>query len=283
MGAPLPMVHARPLSAGPLTPAGIGWRRPKFGDQPQNFGEQCPYGNFAHLEGDIAAMGHHLCADLDQLLLQAGQHRLVRRQSAQEIAEIVGERGKLETDELALAANDRHDSRVQRGLFKVINDTDQAVTVTVSGQSLTAPTVAAGEAALLSCDGSNVQFAGGGGDSEEVTQPYDFGFAYPGGPPDADEVLAKVIMPRAMILPANLAGSAGHIDTNPTAPFDIDVTDDGVSIGTISIADTGAFTFTTDGGTSKAIGAGSVIRFMAPTTPDATAASFAATLVGTLD
>jgi hypothetical protein len=168
---------------------------------------------------------------------------------------------------------------VQRGLFKAINDTDQEVTVTVSGQSLTAPTVAAGEAALLSCDGSNVRFAG----SETVTQPYDFGFAYPGGPPDADEVLAKVIMPRAMTLPANLAGSAGHIDTNPTAQFDIDVTDDGVSIGTISIADTGAFTFTTDGGTAKAIGAGSVIRFMAPTTPDATAASFAATLVGTLD
>jgi hypothetical protein len=172
---------------------------------------------------------------------------------------------------------------VQRGLFKVINGTGQEVTVTVSGQSLTAPTVAAGKAALLSCDGSDVRFAGGGGDSEEVTQPYDFGFACPGGPPDADEVLAKVIMPRAMTLPANLAGSAGHIDTNPTAQFDIDVTDDGSSIGTISIADTGAFTFTTDGGTAKSIAAGSVIRFVAPTTPDATAASFAATLVGTLD
>jgi hypothetical protein len=61
------------------------------------------------------------------------------------------------------------------------------------------------------------------------------------------------------------------------------VTDDGISIGTIGIADTGAFTFTTGGGTAKPIGAGSVIRFVAPSTPDATAASFAATLVGTLD
>jgi hypothetical protein len=172
---------------------------------------------------------------------------------------------------------------VQRGLFNVINTTAQSVTVEVSGQSEESPVVSAGGTMLLSCDGSDVRFAGGGGDSEEVTQPYDFGFAYPGGPPAADEVLAKVIMPRAMTLPANLAGSAGHIDTNPTAQFDIDVTDDAVSIGTISIAATGAFTFTTDGGTAKAIGAGSVIRFMAPTTPDATAASLAATLVGTLD
>jgi hypothetical protein len=33
----------------------------------------------------------------------------------------------------------------------------------------------------------------------------------------------------------------------------------------------------------RRFGAGSVIRFVAPTTPDATAASFAVTLVGTLD
>ena len=57
-------------------------------------------GDLGHLEGDIAAVADDLRADLDQLLLQARQRpvldRLGRRQRAQEIAEIVGERMKLE-------------------------------------------------------------------------------------------------------------------------------------------------------------------------------------------
>jgi hypothetical protein len=51
---------------------------------------------------------------------------------------------------------------VVRGLFKVINDTAQAVSVEVSGQSETAASVAPGEAAILSCDGADVRSAGGG-------------------------------------------------------------------------------------------------------------------------
>jgi 2-phospho-L-lactate transferase/gluconeogenesis factor (CofD/UPF0052 family) len=53
-----------------------------------------------HLEDNIAAVAHHLRADLDQLVLQTRQRpvldRLRRRQRAQEIAEVVGERMKLE-------------------------------------------------------------------------------------------------------------------------------------------------------------------------------------------
>jgi 2-phospho-L-lactate transferase/gluconeogenesis factor (CofD/UPF0052 family) len=49
---------------------------------------------------DVAAVAHHLRADLDQLLLQARQRPILDRfrrcQSAQETAEIVGERMKLE-------------------------------------------------------------------------------------------------------------------------------------------------------------------------------------------
>ena len=48
------------------------------------------------LEDNIAAVAHHLRADLDQLVLQTRQRpvldRLRRRQRAQEIAEVVGER-----------------------------------------------------------------------------------------------------------------------------------------------------------------------------------------------
>ena len=78
-------------------------RRPQFGDQPQDLGEQhSRHGDLGHLEGDIAAVADDPRADLDQLLSQAGQRpvldRLGRRQRAQEVAEIVGERVKLETD-----------------------------------------------------------------------------------------------------------------------------------------------------------------------------------------
>ena len=65
---------------------GIGWR-PQFGDQPQDLCKQHPrHGDLGHLEGDIAAVADDLRADLNQLLLQAGQRpvldRLGLRQSA---------------------------------------------------------------------------------------------------------------------------------------------------------------------------------------------------------
>ena len=55
-----------------------------------------------HLEGNIAAVANDLRADLDQLLPQAGQRPVLDRfgccEGAQEVAEIVGEGVKLETD-----------------------------------------------------------------------------------------------------------------------------------------------------------------------------------------
>src|SRR5262247_2707818 len=77
------------------------WLRPQFRDEPQNLLEHLPCdGDLGHLEDNIAAVAHHLRADLDQLVLQTRQRpvldRLRRRQRAQEIAEVVGERMKLE-------------------------------------------------------------------------------------------------------------------------------------------------------------------------------------------
>jgi hypothetical protein len=55
-------------------------------------------------KGDIAAVGHDLRADLDQLLFQAGQRPVLdwlgRRQRAQEVAEVVGERMELKSDRI---------------------------------------------------------------------------------------------------------------------------------------------------------------------------------------
>jgi hypothetical protein len=114
------------------------------------------------------------------------------------------------------------------------------------------------------------------------SQAYDFGFVK-AEIPTSSEVIGKVVIPRDMTLPADLAGAAGHVDANPTSQVDIDLTDDGTSIATISIATNGTFTFTTVDNTAKAIAAGSVVRFVAPASTDATVAGIAVTLIGSLD
>lgn len=55
---------------------------------------------------------------------------------------------------------------VSRGVFAVINETSYEVTVEISGQSETSPTVATGtteNASLITCDGVDCRSAGGGG------------------------------------------------------------------------------------------------------------------------
>jgi hypothetical protein len=78
-------------------------RRPQFCDQPQDVGEQVSWDcDLGHLERKITPVADDLRADLDQFFLQARQRPLLdglrRRQSAKEIAEIVGERMKLKAD-----------------------------------------------------------------------------------------------------------------------------------------------------------------------------------------
>jgi hypothetical protein len=76
---------------------------PQLRDHPKDVSEQPSWdGDRGHLERDVTAVAHHFRADLDQLLLQARQRavfdRLGRRQRAQEIAEIISQRMKLEAD-----------------------------------------------------------------------------------------------------------------------------------------------------------------------------------------
>ena len=98
--------------------------------------------------------------------------------------------------------------------------------------------------------------------------------------PTSSQILEKIMIARTLEFPANFVGSIGNIDTNPTASFAIDVQDDGVSIGTITIGTGGAFTFVTAGGTIQTVAAGSVLSFIAPASVDATAASAIWTLLG---
>lgn len=92
---------------------------------------------------------------------------------------------------------------------------------------------------------------------------YDFGMAF-GATPAAGDVMGRVRVAENLSIAANMAGSYGGVSVNPDATFAIDVQDDGVSIGTISVATGGAVTFTTTSGTAKSVAAGSEIKFVAP-------------------
>lgn len=112
--------------------------------------------------------------------------------------------------------------------------------------------------------------------------PYDLPLSFP-GTPTAGQLMGKLIVVRDVILAANFSGSFGHVGTNPAATFDIDVKDDGSSIGTISISTGGVYTFTTASGTAKTVTAGHRLEFYAPANSpaEATVANIAATLKGT--
>lgn len=114
-----------------------------------------------------------------------------------------------------------------------------------------------------------------------ITSLYDVPLSF-AGTPTTSQKIGKLIAVRTIVFPANFAGSAGHIGTNPTATFAIDVQDNGSSIGTISISTGGTYTFTTASGTAKTVTAGHRIEFVAPSSVDATAALIAATLLGTV-
>lgn len=110
---------------------------------------------------------------------------------------------------------------------------------------------------------------------------YDVAIGFRGTPEDA-EVMARVTLPRAVNFAADFAGSGGTIETNPTGSMDIDVQDDGATIGTITIATDGGYTFVTVGNTAKVLATGSVLSFVGPGTADASAADIFITLLGTL-
>jgi hypothetical protein len=117
----------------------------------------------------------------------------------------------------------------------------------------------------------------GGGGATAV----DLGMFFPGNPGSA-QLMFKFVATRAFTFPANFTGAYGHIGTNPTGSFAMDVSLEGASIGTITVSTGGVFSFVTAGGTTKAVAAGEVIEIEAPVSTDGTAADIAATLVGAL-
>jgi hypothetical protein len=97
--------------------------------------------------------------------------------------------------------------------------------------------------------------------------------------PTASEVLLIHALPANVTFPDNFAGSVGHIETNPTSSFVMNVQVNGSSVGTITVSTGGAFTFNTAGGAVSLV-VGDRLKIVAPATPDATAALASFTLVG---
>lgn len=98
--------------------------------------------------------------------------------------------------------------------------------------------------------------------------------------PTSSQILDTVPIVTEVDFAAAFSGSIGKIAINPTASFVVDVLDDGVVIGTITISTSGVFTFATTSGTAKTVAAGSFLEFRAPATVDATANRATWTLKG---
>lgn len=160
-------------------------------------------------------------------------------------------------------------------ILAIANGTGTAVTVkNATGATVDVP---AGKQGLVHASGTGVTLVG----AALVDGAYDFGMTAL-ATPMASALLGKVVLPRAVSLPANFTGARGHVDTNPTASFVITVTHNGTAIGTVTISTAGAFTFATSGGAAVSLAAGDIIRFVAPATPDATIAGIGLTLAGSL-
>ena len=112
-----------------------------------------------------------------------------------------------------------------------------------------------------------------------VKEAYDI----PGGfaaEPSISTPFTRVPIVRGVFFDADFAGSGGVVTTAPAAAYAIDVQDDSVSIGTISVSTGGAVTFTTAGGTAKTVAAGSILDFVSPGALDGTIAGLSAVLKG---
>jgi hypothetical protein len=111
------------------------------------------------------------------------------------------------------------------------------------------------------------------------SQPYDIRTAFTTTPSDAEEIDA-IFLSREVTFPANFAGSVGGVGINPTAGYALTIKDDGVTIGTITVATSGVITFSTVSGTAKVVAVGSRLSFESQPTADATIENGTFTLLG---
>ena len=110
---------------------------------------------------------------------------------------------------------------------------------------------------------------------------YDFGMLADASPAGG-AVMGKVVLPRAVVLPADLAGARAHVDTPPETPFEIALRRDADTVATLTVAPDGSVACATAAGAPGASAPGQVVRFVAPAVADPAIAGIAVTLAGAL-
>jgi hypothetical protein len=170
-------------------------------------------------------------------------------------------------------------------LFVVRNNGSAAVTVQCGTGT---GTVAAGDGAGFYTDGTTnglytVVASGASGVTSLFGQSgaitairYDVATYYP-GVPGASQTLLRYTAARAIAFPNNLVGSVCSVGTNPTSTATLTIKKNGTSVGSISIATSGAATFTSSG---FSLASGDVLTITAQASPDATLADPSVTLAG---
>ena len=98
--------------------------------------------------------------------------------------------------------------------------------------------------------------------------------------PGVSEILRRYVTVRDITFAADFAGSAGAVSTPPAASYVVDILDDGVIIGTVTIDTLGAYTFATTSNEAKTVAAGSMLVARASGTNDPALTGMAFTLAG---
>ena len=112
-----------------------------------------------------------------------------------------------------------------------------------------------------------------------IVNPYDMLMYSPGVPGNSAD-MSRLIMARAVTLPASLTGSYASSDTAATASTVLTLTKNGTSIGSVNFAaaaSTGTFTFSS----AVTFAAGDILKLVNQSTADVTLANISVTLVGT--
>lgn len=99
--------------------------------------------------------------------------------------------------------------------------------------------------------------------------------------PTTSEVLLLYTASENITFADDFGGSVGDVGVNPTSSFVLDVQKNGASVGSVTIATGGGFTFSTTGGAVSLV-AGDQLKIVAPASADATVANVSITLMGAI-
>lgn len=129
----------------------------------------------------------------------------------------------------------------------------------------------------VNLDDSNGWVVYSAGDGGAANQSH-LGMFFP-GTPASSQLMFKYVAALACEFPADFAGAVGHIGTNPTGSFVMDVSVNGSNVGTITVSTGGAFSFATVGNVAIPVDAGERIEIEGPASADGTAADIAVTFI----